>query len=29
MHGISTIAATEIRIGLRNRWIILSSLIQR
>jgi len=27
MHGISTIAATEIRIGLRNRWIILSSLI--
>ncbi|MEO9528048.1 ABC transporter permease subunit [Roseibium sp.] len=27
MHGILTIAATETRIGLRNRWIILSSLI--
>ena len=27
MHGVLTIAATEIRIGLRNRWIILSSLI--
>ncbi|MEP3437441.1 MAG: ABC transporter permease subunit [Hoeflea sp.] len=27
MHGVVTIAATEIRIGLRNRWIILSSLI--
>ena len=27
MHGVITIAATEIRIGLRNRWIILSSLI--
>ena len=27
MNGVLTIAATEIRIGLRNRWIILSSLI--
>lgn len=27
MNGVITIAATEIRIGLRNRWIILSSLI--
>ena len=27
MHGVLTIAATEIRIGLRNRWIILSTLI--
>ena len=27
MHGVLTIAATEIRIGLRNRWIILSSMI--
>tara|TARA_R110002020_G_scaffold34066_11_gene103519 strand:- start:10068 stop:10901 length:834 start_codon:yes stop_codon:yes gene_type:complete len=27
MHGVVTIAATEIRIGLRNRWIILSTLI--
>ncbi len=27
MHGVLTIAATEIRIGLRNRWIILSSFI--
>ncbi|MBC7284258.1 MAG: ABC transporter permease [Hoeflea sp.] len=27
MHGVLTIAATELRIGLRNRWIILSSMI--
>lgn len=27
MNGVLTIAATEIRIGLRNRWIILSSMI--
>ena len=27
MHGVLTIAATEVRIGLRNRWIVLSSLI--
>lgn len=27
MHGVLTIATTELRIGLRNRWIILSSLI--